>query len=83
MFDVRSQPEARPPTSKIQDRSRHVRIAAHVEAHRVAVGQPQDSPDFMRINKVVEDYATGHGARLVALADVLSTRVITSVRTDM
>jgi hypothetical protein len=37
----------------------------------------------MRVNEVFEGYATGHGARLVALPDALSTPVIDSVRISM
>jgi hypothetical protein len=82
-LDLRPQPEAGPSAAKVQDRPRHVLITAHVQAHRVAVGEPEDPRDLMRVNEVVQGYATGHGASLAALPDALSTRVINTVRAGM
>jgi hypothetical protein len=82
-LDLRSQPEAWPPAPKVQNRSRHVRITPHVQAHRVPVGEPEDPRDVVCVDEVFQGYATGHGASLVALPDALSTRVINSVRTRM
>ena len=80
-LDLRSQPEAWPPAPKVQDRSRHVRITAHVQAHCVAVGEPEVSRDVMRVNEVFQGYAAAHEASLAALPGGLSARVINSVRT--
>ena len=82
-LDLWSQPEARTSAAEVEDWPRHVLVAAHVEAHRIAVGEPEDPRDVMRVNEVFEGYAPGHLASLAALPDVLSTRVINSVRTSM
>ena len=47
------------------------------------MGQPEDPRDVMRVNEVFQGYASGHGASLAALPDMLSTRVNNSVRTGM
>jgi hypothetical protein len=82
-LDLRSQPEARTSAAEVEDWPRHVLVAAHVEAHRIAVGEPEDPRDVMRVDEVFEGYAPGHLASLAALPEVLSTRVINSVRTSM
>ena len=47
------------------------------------MGEPEDPRDVMCVNEVFQGYAAGHGASLAGLPDVLSTRVINSVRTGM
>ena len=59
-FDLRPQPEAGTPVAEVEDRSWHVRITAHVQAHRVAVGEPEDPREVMRVNEVFQCYAAGH-----------------------
>ena len=40
------------------------------------MGEPEDARDVMRVNEVLQGYASGHGASLAASPDALSTRVI-------
>jgi hypothetical protein len=68
-LDLRSQPEARPATAKIKDWARHVRISVHVEAHGVPVSEAENPSDVVRIDQIVENYATGHRSSLHLLAN--------------
>jgi hypothetical protein len=68
-LDLRSEPEARPATAKIKDWARHVRIAVHVEAHGVPVGEAEYPGDVVRVNQIIEKYATGHDRSLHLVTD--------------
>ena len=57
---VLATPEARATATEIEGRPRHVRIAVQILAHRVAMGEAEDSGDVMRVDQVVEEHATGH-----------------------
>jgi len=59
-LDLRPQPETGTPAAEVEDWPRHVLITAHVQAHRVAVGEPEDPGDVMRVNRVFEGYAPRH-----------------------
>jgi hypothetical protein len=68
-LDLRAQPEARSTTTKIEDRPRHVRIAVHVETHGVSVGETEYPGDVVRVDQIIEKYATGHRTSLHLSAD--------------
>jgi hypothetical protein len=63
-LDLRAQPEAWSTTTKIEDRSRHVRIAVHVETDGVSVGEAEDPGDVMSVDQIIDKYATGHQTSL-------------------
>ncbi len=59
-LDLRSEPEARPAAAEIKDWSRHVWVAVHILAHRVAVGEAENPGDVMRVDEVIQKHTPGH-----------------------
>jgi hypothetical protein len=63
-LDFRSQPEARPATTKINDWARHIGIPVKVLAHSVAVREPKDPGDVVRVDQIVDEHAASHASSL-------------------
>ncbi len=58
-FDLGAQPELRPAAAEIDHRTRHVLVAGLVLAHGVAVRQPKNRGDSLRIDEVINvDFAS-------------------------
>jgi hypothetical protein len=68
-LDLGTQPEARTTRTKIEYRSRHVRVSALVLAHGVAVRQAKDPSDLVGVDELVDCDSPGHEASLHPSAD--------------
>lgn len=64
--DLRPKPQPRPSASQINDRPRHVRVPALVHADGVAVSQPEQLSDAVRVQKVLYIDLAAHSLRLLS-----------------
>ena len=68
-LDLRSEPEAWSTTAKVKDRTRHVRVPVEILAHRVAVGEPKDPSDVVRVDEIIDEHAARHESSLHVTTD--------------
>jgi hypothetical protein len=61
--DLRLEPEKRPSRTKIDDGSRHVRIAPLIDGHGCPLSQAQDLSDTLGIDEVVSVHLWRHAAQ--------------------
>jgi len=66
---LRSQPEARSATTKVQDWARHLGIPVEVLTHRVAVSETENPCDVMRVDEIVEEHTPSHWPSLHVAAE--------------
>jgi hypothetical protein len=59
-LDLRTKPKAWTAGTKVQDRARHIRVSALVEADRIALGEAEDVGHLMSINQVIQQYSSRH-----------------------
>jgi hypothetical protein len=79
-FHLGTKPQARTTTAKIEDWTRHVRVAVLILAHGVAVGQAEDPGHVASVHEVVNKDSSRHAASLHVTADAAYTREHHSVR---
>ena len=81
-LDLRSEPQARPAAAEVEDGPGHVGIPVHILADGIAMSEPQDPSNIVRVDEVVDEHAARHEASLHLAADMAYTREL-SVRPVM
>ncbi len=77
--NLSSQPQARAPGAKVNDRTRHVRIPALVGAHGVPLSEPEDLGHALGVDQVFGADAGSHEQSLHPLACVSGRKQTTPV----
>jgi predicted DNA-binding ribbon-helix-helix protein len=73
LLDLRTQPQKRAIATQVDDRARHVRVAALIAAHAVSHGESEDLSDATRVDEIL-----GADKRHNSIIQVLTTAPIVS-----
>jgi hypothetical protein len=72
-LDLRSQPQARPASTEIEDGTGHVGVPVHILADGIAMSEPQDPGNVVRVDQIIDEHPPGHKQSLHLTADVAYT----------
>ncbi len=59
-LDLGSQPQAWTTTTEIEYGARHVGIPMHVLTDGIAMSEPQDPGNVVRVDQIIDEHSSGH-----------------------
>lgn len=73
-LDLRTEPKTWSTATEVKNRARHVVALAQVLAHGVAVLEPEDASDLVRVNQIIDEDTSADGRSLHLPAEITYAR---------